>query len=100
MTDVPNPKLTWLRELLASAQAAANATPTLESPTKAIGPGTAWTGTRADQVHDNLLAPNAGPFQHALNELVNDILKVIGNTPKTVPASQVHMMELVHAGRI
>jgi hypothetical protein len=79
---------------------AVDATPDLDSAAKAIGPGTAWTGSKANEVHDNLLAPSAKEFRTALHALAQDVKTVIAGTPKTVSASAAHMMELAHAHRI
>jgi len=91
---VPNPALEWLGQLLRRVQTATAAIPTLDSPTSAIGPGPAWTGTKANSVHDTELAPVARPFSQALGALAGDVQAEVNKTPKTVPASIAKMMRM------
>lgn len=90
--QVPNPALEWLGQLLRRVQSAKGAIPTLDAPTSSIGPGPAWTGTKANSVHDHDLAPIARPFSQALNALEGDVNAEIAKTDKTVPASTAKMM--------
>ena len=92
--QVSNPQLTWLASLLRRVQSAKAAIPSLDAPTSSIGPGPAWTGTRANSVHDHDLAPVARPFSQALNTLESDVQAEIAKTPKTVSAAEAKMMRM------
>lgn len=90
--QVPNPEIQWLQALLRSVEAAQQAIPTLDAPTSSIGPGPAWTGTRADKVHDNDLAPAARPFAQALKNLDSGVREQLNSVPKTVSATTAKLM--------
>lgn len=94
--QVPNPELAWLRALLTRVQSAQSEVPDIDGPTGSIGPGPAWTGTRALAVHDQQLAPVAGQFKQALNALDTAVQEKINSTPATVTANVAKLMRLDH----
>jgi hypothetical protein len=95
-TQVPNPALGWLQTLLHEVQSAQSAIPLLDKPTGSIGPGPAWTGSKADSTHDHDLAPVAKPFAAALNALDGDVQAEINRLPKTVSSTVAHAMIMEH----
>lgn len=90
MTDpnsvqVPNPVLGWLQSLLSRVQTAQSAIPNIDAPTASIGPGPAWTGSKARDVHDHDLAPHAKPFKDALNALDDEVSAKIAEVRSSEP---------------
>ncbi|TDC54433.1 hypothetical protein E1212_03055 [Jiangella ureilytica] len=71
--DVPNPFISAMNGLKTRTENAVEATPNMDAPTRSIGEGPAWTGSKARQVHDDYLGPNAGPVKSALSNLVADV---------------------------
>jgi hypothetical protein len=98
-TPVPNPELEWLRALLRDVETAQGAIPLLDKPTSVIGPGPAWTGTKADAVHDNDLKPHVKPFADALHELDDEVRRRLHATPATVSANVAKLMRIDYYGR-
>lgn len=99
MTDpysapVPNPALGWLHSLLTYVHAAQAAIPLLDGPTSSIGPGPAWTGSKALDVHDHDLAPHVRPFREALQHLDDLVRAEIKVTDASVPAGEAKMMRI------
>lgn len=83
-TMVPNPMISWLKNLKTSADTAAGEVPDIESPTSNIGPGGAWTGPQADEAHEDLAAI-AQPLKTALKNLTGDVQERLDSVqPKEV----------------
>lgn len=70
---VPNPYVSAMDGLVTRTETAVEETPDMDAPAEAIGDGPAWTGSKARQIHDDYLAPNANPVRVALNNLVSDV---------------------------
>ncbi|WP_129668076.1 hypothetical protein [Phytoactinopolyspora endophytica] len=70
---VSNPMISAMGSLITRTENAVEETPNIDDPTGSIGEGPAWTGSKARQIHDDYLSPNADPVRSALNNLVDDV---------------------------
>jgi hypothetical protein len=90
--NVENPTIGWLQALKASVETARAGVPDIEAPTKSIGPGPAWTGTKADETH-HTLAGMAPTLKAALNDLAADVQDAIAAVhPKKMTAQEAHFL--------
>ncbi|TDD73012.1 hypothetical protein E1262_00530 [Jiangella aurantiaca] len=90
--EVPNPFISAMEGLKTRTSNAVEDTPNMDAPTQAIGDGPAWTGSKARQLHDDYLAPNAQPVKTALNGLVGDVEEKIATLDPTVPEGTARAM--------
>ncbi|RIQ20872.1 hypothetical protein [Jiangella rhizosphaerae] len=90
--EVPNPFISAMEGLKTRTSNAVEDTPNMDAPTGSIGEGPAWTGSKAREVHDDYLAPNAGPVKTALNNLVADVEAAIAELDPMVPEGTARAM--------
>ncbi|WP_157987435.1 hypothetical protein [Jiangella endophytica] len=97
MTDermVPNPFISAMEGLKTRTSNAVEDTPNMDGPTGSIGDGPAWTGSKARQLHDDYLAPNAQPVKTALGELVGDVEEKIATLDPEVSEGAARAMRI------
>lgn len=91
---VPNPFISAMEGLLTRTENAVSETPNMDAPTEAIGDGPAWTGSKARQIHDDYLSPNAGPVKSALNGLADDVQEKINELEPEVSEGAARAMRI------
>ncbi|WP_046771492.1 hypothetical protein [Jiangella alkaliphila] len=91
---VPNPFISAMESLKTRTSNAVAETPNMDAPAGSIGPGPAWTGVKARQIHDDYLAPNAQPLKTALSELVGDVEEKIGTLDPEVSEGAARAMRM------
>lgn len=84
---VPNPLLHAIDSLKTRTETAVSETPNMNEPTGSIGPGPAWTGPAARQVHDDHLALHAEAVASALNHIVQDVEDAKGDIESPISAN-------------
>ncbi|TDE15931.1 hypothetical protein [Jiangella asiatica] len=89
---VPNPYISAMEGLVTRTENAVADTPNMDAPTESIGEGPAWSGSKARQIHDDYLSPNAGPVKTALNQLVGDVEEKKGELDPEVPEGTARAM--------
>ncbi|NEE02787.1 hypothetical protein [Phytoactinopolyspora halotolerans] len=95
---VPNPMVSAMNSLITRTENAVEETPNMDDPTESIGEGPAWTGSKAREIHDDYLSPNAEPVRSALNDLVSDVQTRQGELEPEVSEGVARMMrnDLAH----
>ncbi|RLV48521.1 hypothetical protein D9V37_14190 [Nocardioides mangrovicus] len=92
--NVENPMIGYLRSLKSSVESAVASTPDIEAPTSAISAGSAWTGTRAKAVHEELagIAPTLRSCLQSLAGDVQDAMDAV--SPKEVTAVEAKVIRI------
>jgi hypothetical protein len=89
---VPNPYKSELQRVKTTTETAVENTPDIDDPASTIGPGPAWSGPKAREVHDNEIDPYGQPIRSALANLVSDVEEKLSSMPDEVTESQATWM--------